>query len=66
VSYRQFVQKIKVLATKYEASEIIHEGRASNANAHNIDHSSVSFDGGRQVCLLNSSEGICNHVPRFE
>ena len=45
-------------------AEFVHEGRASNVDAHNLATSSVYRELGRMVWLLSPPEGVCIAVPR--
>ena len=44
-------------------AEFVHEGRASNVDAHNLATSSVYRELGRMVWLLSPPEGVCIAVP---
>jgi hypothetical protein len=59
----QIVQEIRSGSRAFELCEFVHEGRASNVDAHNLARSSFSFDTGRNVWFLDPPAGICNHAP---
>ena len=61
--YGHIVQEIKARAGSFASSEFVHEGRASNEDAHKLARSSVYCDLGRQVWFLSPPEGICISVP---
>ena len=61
--YGHIVQEIKARAGSFASSEFVHEGRASNEDAHKLARSSVYCDLGRQVWFVSPPEGICIYVP---
>ena len=63
-AYGHIVQEINARAGVFVSSEFVHEGRASNVDAHVLARSSVYCEIGRKVWLLSPLEGICNSVSR--
>ena len=61
--YGHIVQEIKARAGSFASSEFVHEGRASNEDAHKLARSSVYCDLGRQVWFLSPPKDICISVP---
>ena len=63
-AYGHIVQEINARAGAFVSSEFVHEGRASNVDAHVLARSSVYCEIGRKVLLLSPPEGVCNSVSR--
>lgn len=53
------VQEIKARASGFQVVEFVHEGRASNVDAHNLARGNVQSELGRHVWLLNPPEVVC-------
>ena len=62
--YAHIVEEIRARAGGFVCAEFVHEGRASNVDAHNLATSSVYRELGRMVWLLSPPEGVCIAVPR--
>ena len=62
-TYGHIVQETMAASSSFVASEFVHEGRASNGDAHLVARRSVYCELGRQVWFLSPPEGICNSVP---
>jgi ribonuclease HI len=57
-SYGQLVGEIRAGMRSFQELEIVHEGRRSNTDAHNLARSSIYISLGRHVWLLNPPEGV--------
>jgi ribonuclease HI len=55
------VREIKEVMAGFENSEIVHERRASNVDAHMLDKSSMYESLGRHVWLLSPPDGVCTN-----
>ena len=63
-AYGHIVQEINARVGAFVSSEFIHEGRASNVDAHVLARSLVYCEIGRKVWLLSPLEDVCNSISR--
>lgn len=56
--YGHIVREIKARGAAFQSFELVHEGRRSNTDAHNLAKSSIYANVGRHVWLLSPPEGI--------
>jgi hypothetical protein len=57
--YGHIVKEIKARAAGFQQVQILHEGRESNTDAHNLARSSIFLDLGRHVWFQNPPDGVC-------
>ena len=54
------IREIKATMSELQTAEVVHEGRASNGDAHSVARSAIYDPPGRRVWLLSPPEGVCN------
>jgi hypothetical protein len=62
--YGQLVKEIRARLTAFEYSDIMHESRSSNTDAHAIARCSVNREIGRHVWFIEPPEGIYTLYPK--
>jgi hypothetical protein len=50
--YASIIKEIKVYRSEFEKVTVVHEGRKSNTEAHNLARFALSLDLGRHLWLL--------------
>ena len=53
------IREIKAAMASFEGAEVVHEGRASNIDAHTLARSSIYESEGRHVWFFDPPDGVC-------
>ena len=57
--YGHVIREIKVAMASFKGAEVVHEGRASNIDAHTLARSSIYESEGRHVWFFYPTDGVC-------
>ena len=57
--YSQVIRELKAGMATFDRAKIVHEGRASNVDAHRLARSSIYETEGRHVWFLFPPDGVC-------
>ena len=62
-SYSHIIREIQSSTSGFAETTIVHEGRSSNKEAHNLAQLGVTLPVGRHVWFIDPPDGVC--IPRF-